>query len=225
MPFEYTERTVIDVVDEHQHALACSIRTRLSTISRSCSDHVLTYTFGGRDVDIEAVCTDYRTFVTLLFTASVDTGATASTQPRPGHRYIDRRQPGPTAVEICAGIHLLAFPELGYPVSEAVKGTGITTVHVPTERPDIPKEISYARPAQRPSLRIWLRRWVFTGPGSPLPKSCHQPSRPPPDMAARPDPRPMAPMSPIGALGPTTARRSAVLMLGGLPAPTILEWF
>jgi hypothetical protein len=25
--------------------------------------------------------------------------------------------------------------------------------------------------------------------------------------------------------GPTTARRSAVLMLGGLPAPTILEWF
>jgi hypothetical protein len=49
------------------------------------------------------------------------------------------------------------------------------------------------------------------GPGSPLPKSCHQPSRPPPDMAARP--------------GPTTARRSAVLMLGGLPAPTILEWF
>jgi len=91
--------------------------------------------------------------------------------------------------------------------------------------PDIPKEISYARPAQRPSLRIWLRRWVFTGPGSPLPKSCHQPSRPPPDVAARPDPRPRAPMSPIGALGPTTARRSAVLMLGGLPAPTILEWF
>ena len=115
------------------------------------------------------------------------------------------------ALEICAGIHLLAFPELGYPVSEAVKGTGITTVHVPTERPDIPKEISYARPAQRPSLRISLRRWVFTGPGSPLPKSCHQPSHPPPDMAARP--------------GPTTARRSAVRMLGGLPAPTILEWF
>ena len=94
------------------------------------------------------MCTDYRTFVTL-FTASVDTGATASTQPRPGHQYIDRRQPGPTAVEICAGIHLLAFPELGYPVSEAVKGTAITTVHVPTERPDIPKEISYARPAQK----------------------------------------------------------------------------
>jgi hypothetical protein len=33
------------------------------------------------------------------------------------------------------------------------------------------------------------------------------------------------PMSPIGALGPTTARRPAVLMLGALPAPTILECF
>jgi hypothetical protein len=66
---------------------------------------------------------------------------------------------------------------------------------------------------------------VFTGAGSALPKAYHQPSRPPPDVAARPDPRPMAPMSPIGALGPTTARRSAVLMLGRLPAPTILEWF
>ena len=128
------------------------------------------------------------------------------------------------ALEICAGINLLAFPGLGYPVSEAVKDGGIHCARTDCT-PDIPKEMSYARPAQRRSLRIWPRRWVFTGAGSALPKSCHQPSRPPPDMAARPDPRPMAPMSPIGALGPTTARRSAVLMLGRLPAPTILEWF
>jgi hypothetical protein len=33
------------------------------------------------------------------------------------------------ALEIRAGIHLLAFPGLGYPVSEAVKDGGITTVH------------------------------------------------------------------------------------------------
>lgn len=57
---------------------------------------------------------EITSFVTLLFTAAVDTGATASTQPRPGHRYIDRRQPGPTAALVhlrrrpaaCLGVHL-----------------------------------------------------------------------------------------------------------------------
>jgi hypothetical protein len=50
--------------------------------------------------------------------------------------------------------------------------------------PATPAEIRawrWPRKSIRPSLRIWLRRCVFTGRGTGPPKSCHQPSRPPPD--------------------------------------------
>ena len=144
--------------------------------------------------------------------------------------------------------HLLAFPGLGYPVSEAVKDealviapvagvlkAGRRTVTVDrtvatarsiefdalvvgggaTPTSDIKpsccskKGSATARPiaawgdggavlksarisssdpgvevprrSTRPSPRIWLRRWVFIGSGAGPPKSCHRPSRPPPD--------------------------------------------
>jgi hypothetical protein len=163
-------------------------------------------------------------FVTLLFTASVDTGATASTQPRPGHRYIDRRQPGSTAVEICAGIHLLAFPELGYPVSEESRAPASPPCTYRLNARTFPRR--FHMPAPRKGLHCESGCGAGSSPGPGARCQSHVISRPARRLTW---PRDLThghgPDEPDRGPGPTTARRSAVLMLGGLPAPTILEWF